>query len=106
MTVLTTLEIGSTITKANAFRVENDHLDHVGQGFAATSVSAGDVRIGADAAISQMRDQYGLALDAGEIFVNSSAAGGLRMTVHGLTSSMTAIGAASPLRSPMRVMRV
>ena len=86
MTVLTTLEIGSTITKANAFRVENDHLDHVGQGFAATSVSAGDVRIGADAAISQMRDQYGLALDAGEIFVNSSAAGGLRMTVHGLTS--------------------
>lgn len=90
MTVLTTLEIGSTITKANAFRVENDHLDHVGQGFAATSVSAGDVRIGADAAISQMRDQYALTLDAGEIFVNSSAAGGLRMTVHGLTSSMTA----------------
>ncbi|MES9157531.1 glutamate mutase L, partial [Cutibacterium acnes] len=57
MTVLTTLEIGSTITKANAFRMESGLLHHIGQGFAPTSVAAGDVRIGADAAIAQMREQ-------------------------------------------------
>lgn len=34
MTVLTTLEIGSTITKANAFRMESGLLHHIGQGFA------------------------------------------------------------------------
>lgn len=90
MTILTTLEIGSTITKANAFRMVDDHLEHVGQGFAPTSVGQGDVRIGADAAIDAMREGFGLTLDAGEVFVNSSAAGGLRMSVHGLTSSMTA----------------
>lgn len=90
MTVLTTLEIGSTITKANAFRMESGLLHHIGQGFAPTSVAAGDVRIGADAAIAQMREQCASPPAAGEIFVNSSAAGGLRMSVHGLTRSMTA----------------
>lgn len=90
MTVLTTLEIGSTITKANAFKLESGLLHHIGQGFAPTSVAAGDVRIGADAAIAQMSERCDLPLDAGEVFVNSSAAGGLRMSVHGLTKSMTA----------------
>ncbi|GAE68480.1 reactivating factor for D-ornithine aminomutase [Cutibacterium acnes JCM 18909] len=51
--MLTTLEIGSTITKANAFRMESGLLHHIGQGFAPTSVAAGDVRIGADAAIAR-----------------------------------------------------
>ena len=96
MTVLTTLEIGSTITKANAFRMESGLLHHIGQGFAPTSVAAGDVRIGADAAIAQMREQCASPPAAGEIFVNSSAAGGLRMSVHGLTRSMTA--SLEPLR--------
>lgn len=98
MTVLTTLEIGSTITKANAFRMESGLLHHIGQGFAPTSVAAGDVRIGADAAIAQMREQCASPPAAGEIFVNSSAAGGLRMSVHGLTRSMTARLPAKRLR--------
>ncbi|RLP10077.1 glutamate mutase L [Propionibacterium australiense] len=95
MRTVVTLEIGSTITKANAFELTDGLLDHVGQGFAPTSVSDGDVGIGVDAALDAMRAQLAgdgrrLDLDAAEIFVNSSAAGGLRMSVHGLTRGMTA----------------
>ena len=93
-----TIEVGSTITKANGFRrLPSGGFEHVAQGFAPTSVSLGerqgDVAIGVDTAIADM----GVALSglAGteswpETFVNSSAAGGLRMPVHGLTYSMTA----------------
>lgn len=90
MRVVTTLEIGSTITKANAFSLENGRFRHIGQGFAPTSVSQGDVRIGGDAAIAAMREQSGITIDQTQVFVNSSAAGGLRMSVHGLTQGMTA----------------
>ena len=86
-----TLEVGSTITKANGFRRSPDGgFDHVAQGFAATSVAAGDVGIGVDAAVADLRARSGLDPAGAETFVNSSAAGGLRMTVHGLTPSMTA----------------
>lgn len=93
-----TIEVGSTITKANGFRrLPQGGFEHVAQGFAPTSVSLGDIRgdvaVGVEAAIADM----GIALtgrpgaeDWPETFVNSSAAGGLRMTVHGLTYSMTA----------------
>lgn len=93
-----TIEVGSTITKANGFqRLPQGGFEHVSQGFAPTSVSLGDeqgdVAVGVEAAIAEM----GVALtgrpgtpDWPETFVNSSAAGGLRMTVHGLTYSMTA----------------
>lgn len=90
MKVVTTLEIGSTITKANAFALTDGVFRHIGQGFAATTVVEGDVRIGVDQAIAAMRTGSGIDLDAGEVFVNSSAAGGLRMSVHGLTQGMTA----------------
>ncbi len=90
MRVVTTLEIGSTITKANAFRLAEGLLQHIGQGFAPTSVAQGDVRIGVDAAIAEMREASGIEIDQTQIFVNSSAAGGLRMSVHGLTQGMTA----------------
>lgn len=86
-----TLEVGSTITKANGFvRLAGGGFDHVAQGFAATSVAAGDVGIGVDAAVADLRARSGLDPSGAETFVNSSAAGGLRMTVHGLTTSMTA----------------
>jgi len=91
--LILTLEVGSTITKANAFRRAQGRLIPVGQGFAATSVEAGDVGVGVDAALAALRTTYDLAagpLDAAEVFVNSSAAGGLRMSVHGLTQGMTA----------------
>jgi len=93
-----TIEVGSTITKANAFRrLPQGGFAQVAQGFAPTSVSLGenhgDVAIGVEAAIADM----GVAIPGRpgtaawpETFVNSSAAGGLRMTVHGLTYSMTA----------------
>lgn len=86
-----TLEVGSTITKANGFvRLAGGGFDHVAQGFAPTSVAAGDVGIGVDAALEDLRARSGLDPAGAETFVNSSAAGGLRMTVHGLTLSMTA----------------
>lgn len=86
-----TLEVGSTITKANGFRRRSEGgFEHVAQGFAPTSVAAGDVGIGVDAALADLKATSGLDPSGAETFVNSSAAGGLRMTVHGLTYSMTA----------------
>lgn len=94
MTTAVTLEVGSTITKANAFTLADGLLRHVGQGFAPTSVADGDVGVGVDAAVAAMRagvgPDAGVDLDHAEVFVNSSAAGGLRMSVHGLTQGMTA----------------
>lgn len=86
-----TVEVGSTITKVNGFsRHLNSRLTHVAQGFAPTSVSQGDVRIGVDQALAQLKSGKISFADEVETFVNSSAAGGLRMTVHGLTYNMTA----------------
>lgn len=86
-----TLEVGSTITKANGFRrLPHGGFEHVAQGFAATSVAQGDVGIGVEQAVGALQVQYGAPVGSPEIFVSSSAAGGLRMTVHGLTHSMTA----------------
>lgn len=85
-----TLEVGSTITKANAFTLEDGGFMHRAQGFAPTSVAAGDVRLGVQEAIADLEAHFGPLPPARETFVNSSAAGGLRMTVHGLTYNMTA----------------
>jgi uncharacterized protein (TIGR01319 family) len=86
-----TIEVGSTITKANGFvRLPGGGFDAVAQGFAPTSVDRGDVGIGVDEALADMARESGLDPAGAETFVNSSAAGGLRMTVHGLTTSMTA----------------
>jgi len=85
-----TLEVGSTITKANGFcRRPGGGLWRSAQGFAPTSIAAGDVGIGVDGALADLKAKYG-DIGSPETFVNSSAAGGLRMTVHGLTLSMTA----------------
>lgn len=96
-----TIEVGSTITKINGFRrLPEGGFEHIAQGFAPTSVSQGDVGIGVDEAKADLVSRYqqehkgehtgSPRLDNAETFVNSSAAGGLRMTVHGLTYSMTA----------------
>jgi uncharacterized protein (TIGR01319 family) len=86
-----TIEVGSTITKINAFNLlEEGGFDHVAQGFAPTSVALGDVGLGVQQAIADLEARLGAAIGKPETFVNSSAAGGLRMTVHGLTYSMTA----------------
>jgi uncharacterized protein (TIGR01319 family) len=86
-----TLEVGSTITKANGFNcLPRGGFAHVAQGFAPTSVTQGDVGIGVEQALADLRKNSGRSTEEAEIFVSSSAAGGLRMTVHGLTQSMTA----------------
>ncbi len=86
-----TVEVGSTITKVNGFaRLPGGALFHLAQGFAPTSISQGDVRIGVDKAMEDLRTGNPSFDDEVETFINSSAAGGLRMTVHGLTYNMTA----------------
>ena len=64
----------------------------VGQGVAATSVADGDVTIGVNAARAQLEAAAG-PLEPELTLATSSAAGGLRMTVHGLTQRMTAMAA-------------
>jgi uncharacterized protein (TIGR01319 family) len=88
---LLTIEVGSTITKANAFRMRSDGIfEHLAQGFSATTVGDGDVGIGVDRVMADLEAGLNERLRDPQIFINSSAAGGLRMTVHGLTHSMTA----------------
>jgi uncharacterized protein (TIGR01319 family) len=85
-------EIGSTTTLINAFNnVDSSSPVLVGQGQAPTSVTDGDVRIGLNDAIDDLRKRIGTdKIDYGEMLATSSAAGGLKMTVHGLVYDMTA----------------
>ena len=84
-------EIGSTTTLVNAFNgIDSDSPRFIGQGQAPTSVLEGDVRIGLSAAIDDLAKNLGVKdIDYGIAFATSSAAGGLRMTVHGLVYDMT-----------------
>jgi hypothetical protein len=89
-------EIGSTTTVVSAFDGLTGYPDSepllVGQGVAPTSVQDGDVGIGVDAARDDLEAVTG-PLDPAVTLATSSAAGGLRMTVHGLTAKMTAMAA-------------
>ncbi|PKQ15539.1 MAG: hypothetical protein CVT67_08970 [Actinobacteria bacterium HGW-Actinobacteria-7] len=90
-------EIGSTTTVVSAFGGFGGDGDSGGprliaQGFAPTSVAQGDVGIGLDAARTQLEAVTG-PLAPTVTLATSSAAGGLRMTVHGLTQRMTAMAA-------------
>jgi len=86
-------EIGSTTTVVNAFdHLESDNLVFLGQGQAPTSVKEGDVNIGLQAAIKDMKKNLHIEnekLEYTNMLATSSAAGGLRMTVHGLVYDMT-----------------
>lgn len=88
---LLTIEIGSTITKVNAFNgLGTDNLIHVGQGIALTTVDT-DVRIGVENAKNDLMKKINTdSLDIKDIVANSSAAGGLKMVATGLTWEMTA----------------
>jgi len=85
-------EIGSTTTVVNAFSgVDTDNPKFIGQGQAPTSVLDGDVTIGLQAAIDDFTFRQGKSkIEYGELLATSSAAGGLKMTVHGLVYDMTA----------------
>ncbi len=84
-------EIGSTTTVVNAFNdLHTEDPKFIGQGQAPTSVKEGDVNIGLKGAIDSLKKNMkwdDLAYD--ELMATSSAAGGLKMTVHGLVYDMT-----------------
>jgi uncharacterized protein (TIGR01319 family) len=85
-------EIGSTTTVVNAFNdLHTDDPKFIGQGQAPTSVLEGDVRIGVNSAIDSLKENMQTdVLEYDELMATSSAAGGLKMTVHGLVYDMTA----------------
>ncbi|MEF9921415.1 MAG: GlmL-related ornithine degradation protein [Anaerovoracaceae bacterium] len=85
-------EIGSTTTVVNAFTdLDTDNPVFWAQGQAPTSVDDGDVRIGLKGAIDDLCKRMGIdSLEYNEMLATSSAAGGLKMTVHGLVYDMTA----------------
>jgi len=86
-----TIEIGSTITKVNAFNdIFSENIKHVGQSTGLTSFDKGDVSLGVEEALENLKKDLGQDLTVGEYLINSSAAGGLRMAVFGLTYAMTA----------------
>jgi hypothetical protein len=83
-------DIGSTITKLSAFAGVQEETPHfLGQGMALTTVAAGDVGLGLAAARQAVEHQLGVDTSGAVLMAASSAAGGLRMTVHGLTHDMT-----------------
>lgn len=83
-------EIGSTTTVVNAFDKLGTCPIFIGQGQAATSVLEGDVNIGLEKAIDDLRQNLSEdTIDYIELIATSSAAGGLKMTVHGLVYEMT-----------------
>ena len=85
-------EIGSTTTVVNAFTgLDSDSPVFLGQGQAPTSVLEGDVRIGLNGAIQDLCSRLGTdKIEYDDMLATSSAAGGLKMTVHGLVYDMTA----------------
>jgi uncharacterized protein (TIGR01319 family) len=85
-------EIGSTTTVVNAFNgIGTGFPCFLGQGQGPTTVSEGDVNIGLRQAIEDLKESLGVDdLTYGKLLATSSAAGGLKMTVHGLVFDMTA----------------
>ena len=85
-------EIGSTTTVVNAFKdLDSENPVFWAQGQAPTSVLEGDVRIGLQGAIDDLCRKMNIdSLEYDEMLATSSAAGGLKMTVHGLVYDMTA----------------
>ncbi len=85
-------EIGSTTTVVNAFTdLNTDNPVFWAQGQAPTSVLEGDVRIGLQGAMDDLCRKMNIeSLEYDEMLATSSAAGGLKMTVHGLVYDMTA----------------
>ena len=84
-------EIGSTTTVVNAFHgLDSENPAFLGQGQGVTTVEEGDVTLGLHAAMEDLKKNLGLTeLTYDKFLATSSAAGGLKMTVHGLVHDMT-----------------
>lgn len=86
-------EIGSTTTIVNAFvGLDTENPKFLAQGLAPTTVAEGDVGVGLRQAVSDLEAKIGPVGELGGVpfYATSSAAGGLKMTVHGLVPEMTA----------------
>lgn len=82
-------EIGSTTTLVNAFNIHQENPVFLGRGVANTTVST-DVNEGLRLAMEDLKKHLHVdEISYGEMFATSSAAGGLRVTVHGLVYEMT-----------------
>jgi len=82
-------EIGSTTTVVNGFWLGKEAC-FAGSGQAPTTVEDSDVNIGLSNAIENLKNSLGVEnLLYDELMATSSAAGGLKMTVHGLVYDMT-----------------
>ncbi|MCJ7689398.1 MAG: GlmL-related ornithine degradation protein [Clostridiaceae bacterium] len=87
-------EIGSTTTLVTAFNTSYDDkgrvvVDIPFQGKSCTTVIDGDVTIGLRDAIKDIENQIHESITWEKMLATSSAAGGLRITVHGLMEQMT-----------------
>lgn len=83
-------EIGSTTTVVNAFTgIHSGHPQFAGQGQAPTTVLQGDVTMGLKAAVADLAKRLQGPVTWDEMLASSSAAGGLKMSVHGLVLEMT-----------------
>lgn len=82
-------EVGSTTTVATAFIINSNEARIVAQGKSYTTVLDGDVTIGLRKSIEDIESQIGESLSYKKMLSTSSAAGGLKITVHGLVEDMT-----------------
>ncbi|MDC0558885.1 glutamate mutase L [Candidatus Izimaplasma bacterium] len=82
-------EIGSTTTIVNAFEIHTDNPKFLGRGVANTTVDT-DVTKGLQLAIEDLSSNLNVdEISYKEMFAASSAAGGLKVSVHGLVYEMT-----------------
>ena len=83
-------EIGSTTTVVNAFQLHGKDVKFLGRGMHQTTVDT-DVNLGLNRAIEALKQSLNVEeLIYDELLASSSAAGGLKITVHGLVYEMTA----------------
>uniref|UniRef100_A0A7C5VKE5 DNA mismatch repair protein MutL n=1 Tax=Fervidobacterium thailandense TaxID=1008305 RepID=A0A7C5VKE5_9BACT len=82
-------EIGSTTTVLTAFHFGFGKPKILAQTEHWTTVNEGDVTIGIENALRNMREILGESVTWEKFAATSSAAGGLKMTVHGLVYDMT-----------------
>lgn len=83
-------EIGSTTTVVTALDLSNNTgVKIAAQGKSYTTVLEGDVNVGLRKAVEDIESQIGEKLQWERMLATSSAAGGLKITVHGLVEDMT-----------------
>lgn len=84
-------EIGSTTTLISAFNNVEEDIVLVGQGQYRTTIAEDDVNIGLNMALENLKQKHNIKeIEYNDFLATSSAAGGLKMSVHGLVYDMTA----------------